>query len=308
MSGAPSPILKITKRLQLFVVISVIHVIGTCHAESIAAGGGYTLYNHQYLEDTAQANVAISHILLNMSDWRWQDSGWLARGPKGFVSAGTNLLHYSGELPIYLWTLHEGLWIGVERREVDTRTTLSKDRIYLANDGSTLSLTKDTEISSVIEQQRIYGIWRNQSRYPGAINWGGLFREVITSPAAANIESVNAVWFDGEFTGRGVIIGREKDARGLNFQWHIQMGQFTGKFSDQQTRPTINNRERTELHFGFQLGWHYRWYLSPYWYLVPSIQVSHSVLIQNNTNARSLNHHALNMLNLRSMFLLQRRF
>ena len=71
---------------------------------------------------------------------------------------------------------------------------------------------------------------------------------------------------------------------------------------------SASSQESTVYHVDLNLDWHYRYYLSPYWYLVPSIHVQYQSIFQTQLKPEYLEHEQLSFTQLSGFIALRRYF
>lgn len=262
------------------------------HGEFLAAGSGYQLHLHTYLSDTSQSQTLTYEAEADLTHYRRSKAGPFARGPKGKVQQGLGFLSYEGQAPIYHWHHQHGVWVGYSKVSSEgLEAEIGKDRTYLANSGGTIDLTKGSPVTSASESSMLSVFWRSEARHRGVANMAGLYRHALTSPMTAEIENQSAEIFDGTLTGWGLMVGRHRDNKGFNFQWLFMLGQNQIKLSEDALPGSARSQsESRQHHMAFTLGWHYRYYLAPYWYVVPYVQQQVQLSWQSKSLPETIEH------------------
>ena len=281
----------------------------SAQAEYLSILSGYQISEHSYLTDSSNQEGAMLGAALDTQHWRRHSTGWLARGPRVELKQSTGYLEVSGQLPVYQWDKHNGSWLEISWIKQTFQTTLSEAQTFLGNDGTSTSLDPNTIISTERQLQQFQLYWLESSKNIGALNLFGIHYAQETSPVAGELSSTSASYFDGKFTGYGLVFGRSIDKRGLNFQWRLNMGKSNSGLSNSITQHrTLSSSESSVFKLSFKLQWHYRYYLAPYWYLAPHLQVTFNALMQGQSETQQISHdtytyhHAQSWLSLRHYF------
>ena len=262
--------------------------------EYLSVFSGYQLSEHSYLIDTSEQQSTMIGARIDTHDWRRKPIGWWARGIVAQVKQAPNFLSAHALIPIYQWHKHQGTWLEVNWSKQDFTTTLSDAQTFLGNDGTETALNANSTITTERQLQQIQFYWLESSKHIGPMNLFGISYSQETSPAASQISSSSASYFDGKFTGTGLIFGRNKDTRGLNFQWRLNIGKQESDFSNTITgHRALSTSQSQVFKVAFNLQWHYRYYLSPYWYLAPHLSVNFSNLLQRESDGLHLDHDSL---------------
>jgi hypothetical protein len=262
-----------------------------CLGGKLALTTGYQKAEHQYLDDTSHQEGQIFGASLDFQHWRRKNTGWLARGPSFNINQAANFISVNAQLPLYQWHKHQGSWLSIDWQQQDLHTQLTDSRIFLGNNGTSTSLPQDSTISSTREFQRIQFYWHESTHHESTINVVGVSYSREFSPVSSELSSTNASLFDGKFTGLGITLGRIKDDRGLNFQWRLHVASLDSDFSDTVTQHrALAKKESAAYKVALHLSWHYRYYLAPYWYLVPQMQYNVSYLAQSELAPINVEH------------------
>ena len=274
----------------LFTVITLL-LSPSAKGEYISVFSGYQTSEHSYLIDSSEQQGNLFGAKIDTQRWRRKSIGWWARGIAVEIKQGPNLLSVHGLIPVYQWHKHQGTWLDINWMKQDFQTTLSDPQAFLGNDGTETSLNTLSTITTERQLQQIQFYWLESSKQIGAMNLFGISYSQETSPVAGEISNSTASYFDGKFTGTGLIFGRNKDTRGLNFQWRLNIGKQESDFSNTITKHrSLSTSESQVFNIAFHLQWHYRFYLSPYWYLAPNLSVNFSSLLQRQSETLHLNH------------------
>ncbi len=270
---------------------------------------GYHQTDHQYLDDTSSQEGQILGASLDFQHWRRKDIGWHARGPSIQVNQAANFINLNAQLPLYQWQKHHGSWLSIEWQQQDLQTQLSEPHIFLDNDGTSTSLPQDSIISSTRQFQRIQIYWHESTRYESTINVAGFSYSRELSPVNSELSSTNASLFEGEFTGLGIVLGRIKNDRGLNFQWRLNVASLDTNFSDSATQHRLLAKQESAVYkLALRLSWHYRYYLAPYWYVVPQLQYQFSYLTQSELAPVNVEHSSFTYTQIQSTISIQHHF
>ncbi|GAA6134276.1 hypothetical protein NBRC116188_10650 [Oceaniserpentilla sp. 4NH20-0058] len=233
----------------------------------------------------------------NLQAQRFKPAGWMARGPRFDVLYSAQSLSIDAHINIYQSHLHQGFWFQFDWSKSEFSGEISSNNIYLNESGAASSITQGDVITSNRDTQTSHIYWYESLKEEGPINTAGLFYTQEATPAKSTLSNTNANIFDGYFSGFGFTIGRIKDDKGLNFQWRLTLAQLDSGFSNRVTNHrALSSLESTVYKFGIQLHWHYRYYLSPYWYVVPSTHLQYNILMQTQLNPEFVEHDALGYL------------
>lgn len=278
-------------------------------AEYLSALAGYQQSEHSYLTDTSDQKGNIYGATLDTLLWRRKSVGWLARGPKAEIKQATGFLSISGLLPVYQWHKHQGTWLEMNWSKQEFQTQLDEAQTFLGNDDTSTSLAPGSIINTEHQLQRLQFYWYESAMQIGALNLFGINYTQQTTPAASVISNTNATLFDGKFSGMGLVFGRMKDSRGLNFQWRFNMAKLESNFSNDITQhQTLASAESSVFRVALMLRWHYRYYLAPYWYLVPNLQYDFNAIMQSHSQPQQIEHDVFTYSNLQTWISLRRYF
>lgn len=261
------------------------------HAESFGIYSGINQISHQYLNNAVTSQEQAYGTKFDMQAYRRKPRGWLARGLKAHIQQSPNHLDLDVHTPLYQFHTHQGVWLALQWQQNSLSTVLTENTLYMDESGNVVPLSSGDTL--VLERTflRTQAYWYESVKDEGPINLLGIYYSVETSPASADISTTNADIFDGRFSGFGFSLGRIKDDRGLNFQWRLNIAQLTTDFSNDATRhQTASSQESTVYHIDLKLEWHYRYYLSPYWYLVPNIRYQYQSIFQTQLEPEYVNH------------------
>ncbi len=280
------------KRISTFLLFTVYALFSAqCLGGNLALTTGYQQSGHQYLDDISSQEGQILGASLDFQHWRRKDTGWLARGPSMEINQAANFINLKAQLPLYQWHKHHGSWLSIDWQQQDLQTQLSDPHIFLDNNGTSTSLPQDSVISSTRQFQSIQIYWHESTRYKSTINVAGFSYSRELSPVNSELSTTNASLFEGEFTGLGIVLGRIKDDRGLNFQWRLNVANLDTNFSDSATQHRLLAKQESSAYkVALNLSWHYRYYLAPYWYLVPQVQYQFSYLTQSELAPVNVEH------------------
>ena len=279
------------------------------HAEYLSVESGYQYAQHGYLSDAGTLDTQVNGVKLDISQWRRKQTGWLSRGGAIEYQQGVDYTLFKAALPIYHWHKQQGLWLSAHIQSQNMEIELSSDETLLTNSGVSTAIASGSVLSAehTINQFDLY--WYEAIQYKAPVNVIGLFYYSEASPASSEITASSATVFDGSFTGYGLTIGRIKDDKGFNFQWRLNLAQLDMSFSDSVTgHRAASEAESTAYKFGLELQWHYRYYLAPYWYLVPQLKLGVNTLFQTEMDPTEIEYRALTYIESRSWISLQRRF
>ncbi|MEH6346294.1 MAG: hypothetical protein V7785_14470 [Bermanella sp.] len=278
-------------------------------AEYLSVLVGYQQSEHSYLTDTSDQKGNIYGASLDTLLWRRKSVGWLARGPKAEIRQATGFLAISSQIPVYQWHKHQGTWLEINWSKQQFQTQLDEAQTFLGNDDSSTSLGSGSIINTEHQLQRLQFYWYESAKQIGALNMFGINYTQETTPAASVISSTTATLFDGKFSGMGLVFGRMKDNRGLNFQWRFNMAKLESNFSNDVTQhQTLASAESSVFRAALMLRWHYRYYLVPYWYLVPNLQYNFNVIMQSHSQPQQIEHEVFTYSNLQTWVSLRRYF
>ena len=302
-------ILTMTRPFITFLALLLPTFSNPCVAEFMGAYHGIHQLEQQYTQDTATSQEEANGITLNAQSYRHQPTGWIARGPSIRIQQSPNHLDIDTHIPIYQFHLHQGLWFQFEWQENAFETQLSSSQVYLDENGTAQSIAADSDVIFERSFQRGQMYWYESVKQEGPINTVGLFYSVETSPASVDISSTNASLFDGRFSGFGFSFGRIKDDKGLNFQWRLNLAQLDTDFSNDATdHRALSSLESTVYQVQLSLDWHYRYYLSPYWYLVPSFHYQYSNILQTQLQPEFVEHESLRFTQVSGFIAIRRYF
>jgi hypothetical protein len=264
---------------------------------------------HNYLVDNGTVSTTVYGAKLDLTRWRIKDQGWLARGPQLSYRQGLNYREIDTRIAIFHQHKHQGLWLDINQKIENMEIELSRDAVFLNDAGNNLSLNSGSIISAQHQINRYQLYWYEAIANTAALNVIGLFYHSEASPAASSIVSNTADIYDGLFYGFGFTLARVKDERGFNFQWKLNLAQLDMSFSNTSTQHRAASKdESTAYLFDMKLQWHYRYYLAPYWYLVPQLEIGASSLFQGKSNPLVIEYDGLNYFRASSWISLQRRF
>ncbi len=100
-----------------------------------------------------------------------------------------------------------------------------------------------------------------------------------------------------------------KDDRGLNFQWRLNVASLDSHFSNDATGHRLLAKQESSVYkVAITLSWHYRYYLSPYWYLAPQVQYRASYLTQSELEPVDVEHSSFLYTHTQSTISLRRHF
>ena len=295
------------KLIPTFILLCLYTPLGV--TEYLSLSSGYQYGQHGYLSDAGNLGSQINGVKFDASEWRRHQKHWLARGPVMEIQQGVDYTYLSGTLPVYHWHKHQGLWLQVQGQTQNMEIELSSDQTLLTNTGTTTALPSGSVLSAqhTITQYSLY--WYEAIQYKAPINIIGLFYYSEASPASSTVTGATATVFDGAFSGYGLTIGRIKDTKGFNFQWRLNLAQLDMSFSNSITgHRAASKTESTAYKFGLDMQWHYRYYLAPYWYLVPQIKLGVNTLFQTQTDPSEIEFDALTYIEARTWVSIQRRF
>ncbi len=279
------------------------------YAEYLSGLAGYQQSEHSYLTDTSDQKGNIYGVSLDTLLWRRKNVGWIARGPKAEIKQATGFLAVTGLIPVYQWHKHQGTWLEMNWSKQEFQTQLDEAQSFLGNDNTSTALASGSIINTEHQMQRLQFYWYESAKQIGALNLFGINYTQETTPAASVISSTNATLFDGKFSGMGLVFGRMKDNRGLNFQWRFNMAKLESNFSNDVTQhQTLASAESSVFRVALMLRWHYRYYLAPYWYLVPNLQYNFNVIMQSHSQPQQIEHEVFTYSNLQTWISLRRYF
>jgi hypothetical protein len=290
-----------------FIVLSLFSSIG--NSEYLSLSSGYQYGQHGYLSDAGNLNTQVYGVKLDLSEWRRTQKDWVARGPSMALQQGIDYTYLNATLPIYHWHKHQGIWLDIQRQSQNMEVELTNDETLLTDAGITTPLTSGSVLSAqhTITQYKLY--WYEAIQYKAPINIVGMFYYSEASPASSEITGSTATIYDGEFSGYGLTMGRIKDVKGFNFQWRLNLAELDMSFSDSSTNHrAASEAESTAYKFGLDMQWHYRYYLAPYWYLVPQFKLGVNTLFQTQTDPSEIEFKALTYIEAKSWVSIQRRF
>jgi len=266
-------------------------ILASCHslAEYINLGVQAQAYQHNYLPDASQRNTGLALVALDTTKWRRQSEGIFARGVAVLWAQGNNASQLDAQLPLYHWHPLHGVWLGVHQTQVNAESTLGESQSYLGDGTSPVDIAADSTVTSTWQRSRYQVFWRSDARYTGAANQAGLYWQRLTSPVEAELTGFTPTLFDLESEGIGFFVGQHYDSRGWGFSWQLSLGMQTHLYSDSSTQShSISESERRMLALEAQTRWQYRYYLAPYWYLVPQLGVQLQLLSQAKSDSQNL--------------------
>lgn len=294
---------------QFLLLLLMLLPCSTLHAKSIGLSAGFENQQQNYLSDVSTLQEPYVGVTLDLQHWRVRTHGWLSRGPKLSIVQSAQSLRASADLPIYQFNEQHGLWFASQYRQTQFTTITDASHIFLGNNGQTTTITANDQILSQHQQQAYQLYWYESSILIGAINQIGLIYQHETSPAASGISNTNADWFDGVWSGWGILLGRVRDYKGLNFQWHATLTQLNSEFSNNITNNVVLSKTESQVYgLTFKASWHYRYYLAPYWYLVPRLGFSSGIIFQKEFDPQQVEHDPYRQTEWFSEIQLQKRF
>lgn len=259
------------------------------YAEFIGVNGGYSLHRLNYLPSTGELDTTYTSLEADFTDWRRKSTGIGVRGPSFDWQQGSGLNAYRFSIPLFHWHKHHGIWVGREYLEVENQTAINSQVGYLGSNGSPVDLGSGSDITSTWETTRTLLFWQSGALNRGVANQGGLYWQTLTSPVEAELTNLTPEIFDGESRGMGLFLGRYQDKKGFNFQWRLYMGQQIVTYSEANNNiDQFSQSDRRLFQFEGILDWHYRYYLSPYWYAVPLFQFQGQLNLQSKSNSDNL--------------------
>lgn len=281
----------------------------TTQAQYLSISSGYYNAQHGYLSDAASISTLSYGGKVDLTDWKRQQRGWFARGFAAQYIQGANYSNMSGKLPIYHWNQQQSIWFAASGQSQNMSIEVSSAQTLLSNSGNSTAITAGSRILAQHNINHIELYWHEATQYQSPINLIGLFYYSETSPASSTITSNSASIFDGHFNGFGLTMGRIKDHRGLNFQWRLILAELDMSFSDAVTNHrSVSKAESTAYKIGLDLNWHYRYYLAPYWYLVPQLKLGINSALQTQVDPSTIEYRPLIHLDSFTSISLQRRF
>lgn len=287
-------VFKFIKINALAWILTLLLAVQACYAEYIGGGSGYGLYRLNYLPDTGEQNSLLIIAESDLTSWRRKGTGPVSRGPALTYLQGSGISHYNLSLPLYHWHIHHGIWYGREYRKTENLTALSTGQVYLGDTGSPVDLAAGSEITSIWEMTRNKLYWQSDVTRRGVANRAGIYWQTQTSPVEAEFEGITPEIFNGESQGYGLYLGKHQDNKGLNFQWSLHFGQHVATFSDRNTNSNgISESERRQIQFEGLAAWHYRYYLTPYWYLIPQLSWQTQLRLPSKSNSDNIKQKAL---------------
>ena len=278
-------------------------------AEHMGGYSGINQIQHQYLTDKAQSSEQTYGAILDMQARRYATHGWMAKGPKIQIQQSSNHLEIDLHTSLYQFNPHNGVWLQFEWQKTSLDTIVGSNQIYINESGTAQALSSGDSLLLERQFSRSQVYWYESLKEEGPINTIGVFYSVETSPASANLSTTNANVFDGRFSGFGFSLGRIKDDRGLNFQWRLNVAQLDTDFSNDATaHRALSSLESTAYQVDLTLNWHYRYYLSPYWYLVPSIKYQYQNAFQSQLQPEFVEHEQLSFTQFSGFIAIRRYF
>lgn len=278
-------------------------------AEFAGVYSGMLDIRHQYLTDAIHVQEQVYGAGLNMQSYRRKPTGWMSRGPRLHIEQSMSGLSIDSHVSLYQPYVHQGFWFQFQWQKHNFDSQLSENEVYLNQSGTASSLAAGDDIN--LGRQYFNGqiYWYESIKDEGPINTAGIFYAVETSPVNAEISSTNATVFDGVFSGFGFTLGRIKDDRGLNFQWRLTLAQLDSDLSNDATNHrSLSSLESTVYQLKIRLDWHYRHYIAPYWYVVPSLHLSHENLLQSQLDPQFVDHKQFNFTQLSVLLGIRRYF
>ena len=278
-------------------------------AEYLSAYSGLRYGQHKYLNDAANLNTQVHGGKIDLSDWRYKQKGWLARGFAFEYQIGSDFSYLNTQVPLFHWHKLHGLWFQMQLQNQNMEIELSSNETLLSDSGTTTALPAGSVLSAEHNLQKYSLYWYEATQYKGPINLIGLFYYSESSPVSGDITGSAGSVFDGTFNGFGITLGRIKDNKGLNFQWRLNLAELDMSFSDSSTgHRAASKAESTAYKLGLDFNWHYRYHLAPYWYLVPKVNLGVSTVFQTQMDPVAINYDALNYFEASSWISIQRRF
>lgn len=298
---------SLRRLLSIFIALALHNAHGS--AEFIGAYKGVQRVEQTYIQGETESQAQTIGFQLNMQPYRRRPTGWLVRGAKIHLQQQNSLLQTDIHIPVYQFHIHQGIWFQFKQQENTFETRLNDAQVYLPNNGSAQGLTADTNVTFEHSYQQGQIYWYESVKDEGPINTLGFFYSVESSPVNASISTTNATVFDGQFSGFGMTLGRIKDDKGLNFQWRLNIAQLDSDFSNDATEHrSLSSAESTVYQVELNLNWHYRYYLTPYWYLVPSLHYQYRHSLQTQFNPEFVEHDGFSFTQLSGAIALRRYF
>lgn len=293
---------------QLLFIICLLSSAFTWGEYSGIANGVIDTQN-QFLSDSASLQETTYEGELNLQTYRRHPIGWLARGPKIKIQQSPSYLSVDTHVSLYQFHIHQGLWFQFQWQDESMNSEISTSLVYVSDSGAAQTLNTGDIIDFERHLHRAHVYWYESVKDEGPINTLGLFYSSESSPVNADITSTNATLFDGTFSGFGFSLGRIKDDRGLNFQWQMYLAKLDSDLSNDATQHRqLSSAESTVYQMGFRFDWHYRYYLGPYWYLVPSVHVDYERLLQTQFDPEFVEHKQFSWVQLSGFIALRRYF
>jgi len=297
------------QRITLLLAMFTLFSSHKANGEFLSAFSGYQVSEHSYLVDTSEQKGIMFGSLFDTRLWRRKPTGWWSRGVRAEMRQAPGFFSFGGQFPIYQWHKHHGTWLEINWMKQEFQTTISEAQTFLGNDGTETALNIGSAITTERQLQQVQFFWLESSKNIGALNLFGISYSKETSPVAAQLSNSSATYFDGEFSGTALVFGRNKDTRGLNFQWRLNIGKQDSNFSNSITNhKSLSTSESQVFTLAFTLQWHYRYYLSPYWYLSPHLSLNFSSLLQGQSETLHLNHKSLTYSHAQSWLSIRRNF
>lgn len=296
-------------RKNALLALSMLMICMDLHGRSLTLTAGYQSQQQSYLTEVSSLQEAYLGIAVDLQHWRITSQGWFARGPKLTFIQSPLMLRAQLDLPLFQFNKHQGLWLASRYQQAQLSTIADNSHIFLGNNGQSTAITANDEVLSQHQLQTYKMYWYESSLHIGAVNQIGLLYHHETSPAASTISNTNADWFDGTWTGWGLWLGRARDFQGVNFQWHVTLAQLDSTFSPSVTNNAgLSKNESQGYGLTIQANWHYRYYLAPYWYLVPSAGIQNRVFFQKERDPQQIKHDPYQQIELHTAIQLQKRF
>ncbi len=277
--------------LILPLVTAFLFLSPQCLGGSLSLTSGYHQTQHQYLDDTSRQEGRIIGASVDLQYWRRKNTGWFARGPSMRINQAPNLINLNAQVPLFQWHKHQGTWLSIDWQQQNLQTQTSASHIFLNNAGTRTSLPQNSIIVSTRQLLRIQAYWYESTQQESTVNIVGLSYSRELSPVISGLSTTDASLFEGEFTGIGMMLGRIKDDKGFNFQWRLNVANLESSFSNNTTQHRLLAKQESAVYkLALNVSWHYRYYLAPYWYLVPQVQYQFSYLTQSESAPINVEH------------------
>lgn len=216
---------------------------------------------------------------------RWLDSAeqQTLLGTKCQLTLTGRLHELDGSLPLYgRYRLHldnnttsmgleQGVYasrqgylvsLGYQQWQSTEILTLSDAHVYQSSSGL-LALNQDAELTLNSSAQQLESRVYFTHYLPDVLRYVGLYWRYQLQPAEISVLDDVPDLYDSQITLWGVSLGREKDSKGLSFNWRLAMGQ--GEIKPDGASIT-EHHEYNLWHLQFDVQWQYRYYFAPYWY------------------------------------------